>query len=177
MCSKLDHCKISLSDSLLDIVVTNSYHTTMAIMLPSRFIRHFRMITCSQDANCACWNNTRELRAWNIRPEILKNPRYFFYVFDFADKIKIPSCSETARKHAFPLLFRHPLLRLRNLSLASCLEIMCLHDFWGAFFSFFPLKQGDLNNNKGGSWIVTKTEIKLYLRNASFREKWMAEKA
>ena len=137
MCSKLDHCKIPLSDSLLDIVVTNSYDTTMAIMLPSRFIRHFRMITCSQDTNCACWNNTRELRAWNTRPEIVKKSALLFYVFVFADIIKIPSCSETTRKHAFPLLFRHPLLRLRNLSPASCLEIMNLHEFFLLFFSLF----------------------------------------
>lgn len=68
------------------------------------------------------------------------------YVFDFVDKIKVPSCPETARKHAFPLLFRHPLLRLRNLSLASCLEIICLHDFFPAFFPFFFQEQVDLNN-------------------------------
>jgi len=81
-----------------------------------------------------------------------KNIRALFYVFIVADKMKIPSCSETARKHAFPLLFRHPLLGLRNLSPVSCLEMMYLHGFFLLFFSLLFFSVVDLNNNaKGGS--------------------------
>lgn len=67
VCGKLDDCKISLSDSFFDIVITDSHDTTMAIV-PSRFIRHIRMITCSQKNRIAHgWRNTRGQRAGNCQ--------------------------------------------------------------------------------------------------------------
>ena len=100
VCSKLDDCKISLSDGLFDIVITDSYDTTMTIVPSTRFIRHIRMITCSKDYHCAWLEKharvTRVKLSKTGNPKILATGKCYCVVFFL--KCTVSSCFENAKK-------------------------------------------------------------------------------